>query len=272
MDKKALIADGFDCTSPFWELMKRKYLNRTQALSYKMLRLINNLLHFNRYFKRYSVLDGHKFWVKPAHKMMMITTDYIALENKVWEEETTNIIKENVKEGMTCVDIGASVGYFTLLFSRQVGPKGHVISIEPTDFQQPYLRKNIKNNGYADRVEVWNVGAWDKTEEVLMPRNAARYVQTLAPCMAVDDIVQGRRIDFIKLDADGPEPKILKGLVETFENNPQLKMVCEFYPRYIRDAGLNPQDMLDIIDKYFTYEVIPDDYEGDCVNYFCVRK
>lgn len=270
--KKALIADGFDRTSPFWELVKSRFLGKSETTSYKTLRTINNILNFRRYFKKYSYIDGHKFLVKASPKMMMITNDYIALENKIWEPETTSIVKENIKEGMTCLDIGASVGYFTLLFSRQVGARGHVISVEPTDFQKPYLLKNIKNNGYQDRVEVWNVGAWDKTQNVRMPLNADPYVQTESPCMAVDDIVKGRKIDFIKIDCDGPEPKVLKGLVKTFENNPQLKMVIEYYPKYIEDAGLSTKEFRDIIDKYFEFKIIPGDYSSNCWNLFCIRK
>lgn len=270
--KKALIADGFDRTSPFWNLMKLRFLNKSQSISYKLLRTINNILHFKRYFKRYSVIDGHRFWVKPASKMMMITNDYIVLENKIWEAETTDIVKKYVTEGMRCLDIGASVGYFTLLFSRLVGATGYVISVEPTDFQQPYLRKNIKNNGYEDRVEVWNVGAWDTTGRVKMPLNADPYVQTEAHCMAVDEIVNGRTIDFIKIDVDGPEPKVLKGLLKTFESNPHLKMVIEYYPKFIEDAGLSTQEFRDIIDKYFEFEVIPGDYSDGCWNLFCKRN
>ena len=250
---------------------KKKLLTKFKFLrNYKFLYALNKIYTIKKYFKRYYWMDGHKFWVKQAPKMGEIVQDYQLL--KIWEPETTDIVKTHVKEGMTCIDIGASIGYFTLLMSRQVGPTGRVISIEPTDFQQPYLLKNIKNNGYQDRVEVHNVGAWDKTERVMMPRNAPPYVQTNSPCMPVDDIVNGRKIDFIKLDADGPEPKILKGLVKTFENNPQLKMTIEYYPKYQLDAGLDPADFREIIDKYFEFYVIPGDYSNGCWNLFCKRN
>ena len=249
----------------------QKAIRRFKFLgNYKFLLFLNTIYNIKKFFKRYYWMDGHKLWVKQSPKMGEIVQDYQLL--KIWEQETTDIVKEHVKPGMTCIDIGASIGYFTLLFSRQVGPTGHVISVEPTDFQQPYLLKNIKNNGYKDRVEVWNVGAWDKTETVMMPRNAPPYVQTKAPCMAVDDIVKGRKVDFIKLDCDGPEPKVLKGLVKTFENNPQLKMVVEYYPKYIEDAGLSTKDFRDIIDKYFEFEIIKGDYSDNCWNLFCKRN
>lgn len=238
--------------------------------NYNFMLALNKLVNIKRSFKRYYWMDGHKLWVKQSPKMGEIVQDYQLLD--IWEPETTSLVKKYVKEGQTCIDLGASVGYFTLLFARQVGPSGRVITVEPTDFQQPYLLKNIKNNGYQDRVEVYNVGAWDKTEKVKMPLNAAPYVQTDAPCVAVDDLVNGRKVDFIKVDCDGPEPKVLRGLEKTFQQNPQLKMVIEYYPKYIKDAGLSTDEFKEVINKYFKFEIIPGDYTEGCWNLFCTRS
>lgn len=246
-------------------LQKHKWLR-----NYKIWYWINKIYTLKRYFKWYYKMDGLKLYIKPAPKMGEILMDYQLLD--IWEPETTKIVKENVKEGDTCIDIGASVGYFTLQFARLVGALGTVLAVEPTDFQQPYLKKNIKINGFKDRVEVYNVGAWNKTEKVMMPLNAPPYVQTTAPCVAVDDIVRGRKVDFIKLDIDGAEPKALRGLEKTFQNNPQLKMVAEYYPKYIKNAGLDPAEYREIIDKYFEFTIIPGDYTEGCWNLFCVRR
>ena len=74
------------------------------------------------------------------------------------------------------------------------------------------------------------------------------------------------------MDIDGSEPRALKGLIKTFERNPQLKMVIEYYPECIEKCGNNPQDMMDILDKYFTYEKIEGDYTDTYWNYICKRK
>ena len=65
------------------------------------------------------------------------------------------------------------------------------------------------------------------------------------------------------MDIDGSEPRALKGLIKTFERNPQLKMVIEYYPKCIEELGNNPDDMLAILDKYFTYQRIPGDYNDE---------
>ena len=53
---------------------------------------------------------------------------------------------------------------------------------------------------------------------------------------------------------------------------PHLKMVVEYYPKYIESAGLNPADFREIIDKYFEFEIIPGDYKDGCWNLFCKRN
>ena len=245
--------------------------------NYKFLLFLTRIYYFKDYFKWYLTLDGHKYYMFPSTKMMDILKDYQAIKYKgiVWEPETTALVKEYVKPGMTCVDVGASVGYFTLLFARQVGKTGRVVAIEPTDFQQRYIKRNVKVNGYKKITTIVNVGAWDKDEIIKMPRNAPPFVQTELRCRPVDDILEElgiMKIDFIKIDVDGPEPNVLKGLIRTIERSPNLKMVIEYYPKYIRDAGLNPDDFMAIINKYFTYEVIPGDYSENCWNYLCKRK
>lgn len=242
--------------------------------NYNFLLFLTKIYYLKDYFKQYTNVGGHKFWSFPSKKMMDIIRDYQALTD-VWELETTALVEKYVKSGQICVDVGASVGYFTLLFARQVGSTGKVISIEPTDFQQPYRKRNVKVNGYNDRVILVQAGAWDKDEIIKMPRNAPTYVQTELRCRPVDDILEElgiMKVDFIKVDVDGPEPNVLKGLIRTIERSPDLKMVIEYYPKYILDAGLNPQDMLDIINKYFTYEVIKGDYTNGCWNYLCMKK
>jgi FkbM family methyltransferase len=205
--------------------------------------------------------------------MADILNDYKVLD--IWEKETTAIVERDVKRGDVCVDVGASQGYFAMLFARLVGKTGKVVAIEPTDFQQPYLRKNIRKNGYKGIIKLVHCGAWDKDEVVAMPLSAPEYCQFKLRCRPVDDILEELgiwNIDFIKIDADGPEPKILKGMTRTIERSPKMKMVIEFYPKYIEDGGCSVQEFKDTIDKYFDVHIIPDDYTEGCWNLYCTRK
>ena len=243
-------------------------------LNIKRIIYINNILLFlKRLFKKYHNLYGFKIWLKRNGKMNDILENYQCLT--IYEPETTKIIERDIKEGNACVDVGASIGYFTLLFSRSVGSKGKVLAIEPTDFQQPYLKKNIEKNGYKDRVIQVHCGAWNKDEIIKMPLSAPSYCQFKLRCRPVDDILEElgiMKIDFIKIDTDGAEPKVLQGMIRTIERSINMKMIIEFYPKYILDGGCSVDDFKTIINKYFNTTIIPGDYSEGCWNLYCVKK
>ena len=215
-------------------------------------------------------LDEHKFYMNFDHQDLAIREILLdfALHGE-YEPHTTALVKDVVKPGDTAVDIGASIGYFTLLLARQVGKTGTVCSFEPTGNQYPILVKNIQENGYEAYVIPHNVAGWDRNEEVEIQTNKGNV--GIMRGKILDELLPDR-VDFIKIDTDGSEPHVLKGLLKTIENNSQLKMVIEFYPKYIKNLGGNPDDVMDILNKYFILEKIAGDYNDEYWNYYCIRK
>jgi len=221
----------------------------------------------------YREIDGHKFTIKDGEKspvVVGILNDYRLV--KSWEPNTQRVIRENVERGDVCVDIGASMGPISLSLARQVGDSGIVISLEPTERCFNYLCMNIKANGYMN-IHPYKLAGWDKDELVEVPCND--YNPVYANGVNVSrflDYLEIKKVDFIKIDVDGPEPLVLKGLIPTFEANPQLKMIIEYYPKYIEGAGCDPKEFWQILDKYFTYERIEGDYTDEYYNLICKRK
>lgn len=244
-----------------------------KIFNYRMIKILSRIEYLPYLFRRawYYEMDGHKLFVNERDwKMIAITSDYT--NKKIWEPETTKIVKENVKKGQTALDIGASIGYFTLLLARQVGETGRVVAIEPTKGNFKYLQHNIAKNGY-ENVRAFNIAAWDKHEDVnVMPHSPTGGI---LPGRPLDDVLEEigiYELDFIKIDVDGADIKALKGLERTIGRSKNLKMTCEYYPKYLLMAGENPDDFMKIIETYFTYEVIPDDYTENCWNLYCTKK
>ena len=237
----------------------------------------------NRYFK----MDGHKVSrvIKGDDNLAIkeIIDDYLAhkSQGRDYEPETTKIVKDIIKPGDICVDVGASIGYMTLELARATGEKGHVYAFEPTNNQFPYLERNMELNGYKNRVTAYNLAAWDKQEKNFVRRDEGKpgqnRIQTNAGFtkpiegVVLDDVLP-EKVDFIKMDVDGSEPRALKGLLKTFERNKNLKMIIEYYPACITGCGNDPNEMMAILDKYFTYEKIEGDYNDEYWNYLCKRK
>ena len=77
---------------------------------------------------------------------------------KIREIDQTTLIKEFVKPGMNCLDLGANIGYYTLLFSSLVGKSGKVFAVEPDSRNLPLLKKNIALNGISEIVNLFPIG------------------------------------------------------------------------------------------------------------------
>lgn len=178
----------------------------------------------------------------------------------IWESWVTRAIARHLKPGMTCVDVGANFGYYTLLMASFCGPE-NVIAIEP--IFEPWLGPTLRLNGYED-VTIHKCALSDDRG----PRQQTFYVPTrymssatLHPSLIGDKdthsavtvdvssldalmranpvVINGeaeglRMVDFVKIDAEGSEPQIWRGMRETWAGNPE--MVCclefdrDFYP------------------------------------------
>lgn len=85
-----------------------------------------------------------------GHKMFLDCKDSLnlSINNGIYEEFETNIVKEEIKKGDIVLEIGANIGYYTLIFAKLVGEKGKVFAFEPDPTNFALLKKNIEINGY----------------------------------------------------------------------------------------------------------------------------
>ena len=95
-------------------------------------------------------IEGSKMYLNPRVKgpMRVAFRSYIRSRGK--EKLTTQLFKEVVKGGYTVLDIGANIGYFTLLAARLVGKKGKVYAFEPEPRNYSMLLRNVTLNEYEN--------------------------------------------------------------------------------------------------------------------------
>lgn len=208
-----------------------------------------------------------------GHKMQADTRSQVGacfLMDGYWEEWIVRHLKDYVKPGMRALDLGANMGFYTLLLCELVGPLGHVTAFEPWPAYHEILRRNIELNGYGSRCT--NVGkavhaATGKTDLAffetygtgsLTPGNAwferDGHRPTLIPVetVSLDDYLREhpQAVDFIKIDVDGSEPAVFSGMRSLLETPRPLAIFCEFCPGIIRTAGTDPQAFLEQIRNF----------------------
>ena len=147
----------------------------------------------------------------------------------VWESRTTDYIKKNLKKGQTFIDVGANVGYFTVLAS-QLGAK--VISFEPSEENRKLLEENIKNNKCD--VKVYSQALSDKTEQGFL------YTDTTPGQYSLIGKGEGEKVeairfddlklpipDFIKIDTEGTERNVLEGMTNVLNTDKPITLIIE---------------------------------------------
>lgn len=190
-----------------------------------------------------------------------------------WEEETTKLFKSIVKEGDIVVDIGANIGYYTLMASSLVGPSGKVYAFEPDPINHSLLVKNIELNGFSNIVTEQKAVS-DKNGKLKFYLNkddvgAHTLYQPKFSCdvldvesIRLDDYFSSKKIpiNFIKMDIEGAELAALLGMPNIIQANPGLKVVAEFHLPWIRRSGVDPEYFVSLLlDQYkFSVTVIQD--------------
>jgi FkbM family methyltransferase len=193
-----------------------------------------------------KTIHGHKIYLD-ANDLSL--TPHLILDG-YWESWITNFFMSIVKEGMTVLDIGANVGYYTLLAASAVGPNGKVFSFEANKKISDLVFFSSHVNGFNDRVTVINKAVFSEETELEFKiydryKGSSGIFETQEKATLFHDIVRTEivktitldsyfandtKIDLIKIDAEGAEPFIFKGAARVLKNNPNLKIIMEFAP------------------------------------------
>jgi len=177
-----------------------------------------------------------------------------------FEPETSSLFRRLVKPGMIVFDIGANIGAHALPLAKLVGTSGHVYMFEPTDWALKKLRKNLSLNSELSHVTVertvlsdqdisgqqysirsqWQADGVEGVEEKGMIDHL-----TLDTYCASHEI---ERVDFIKLDVDGFETRILRGGVKMLESQ-RPTLIVEMSDYWQQQAGDSAEAMIGILDS-----------------------
>ena len=205
--------------------------------------------------------------------------------NLIHEEATTALFKKIVKPGDVVLDLGANIGYFTLLAARLVGERGRVYAFEPEPTNFRYLRKNIEMNNYRN-VFAYSKGVSNmsgKTRLFICPYDSGHHtinkpggIKKYRPdydgeikeieidVVIADDFLKGKveKVDVIKIDIEGAEVLAFNGMKKILKGNQNVKIFLEFFPLLIQEMGDSPEEFIRQLqeDYKFTIFAIARDY------------
>lgn len=178
-----------------------------------------------------------------------------------WDQDIAKAMRESIQLGATVIDIGANIGYFSLLASQLVGPQGKVLCIEPSHKNLSRLSEHLwlnrcsnttvlsvaagSNHGWADISfpTYNNAGA-----ATLRPLHSLQSQRTLL--VALDDVFESHGLspDFMKLDVEGFELEALKGMQRTLTRC-RPTIVCELTEKFLNELGQSSRELISFMES-----------------------
>lgn len=190
-----------------------------------------------------------------------------------YEPVTTKLIESMLTDGMTFIDIGAHVGLFALPASLWVGDRGRVVAFEPHPDNYSLLVRNAESNGIE--IELVNAAVSDQSGNVQLHASAfnsgdhqlfhsgKRKAFTVA-CVTLDEFLEtGTRVDMVKIDVQGAEAAVLRGMERILTENDAVTLIWELSPSQLREAGESAESVLNWLGEMGFSFTIVDDVSGD---------
>lgn len=210
-----------------------------------------------------------------GHRMALDDRDSLRLSvARIIEPTLTRFVQATVKPGDVVLDVGANIGYFTLLLARGVGAAGRVVALEPDAQNVALLTRNVAQNGYADRVTILPQAAWDTSGPLRLFRSEENRgdhhtyddgdarESVAIDALRIDDYapIASGPVALVKMDIQGAEYRALLGMRELLERNRDVVLLTEFWPLGLERAGAPAAIYLELLTSLgFTLFDVPDD-------------
>jgi FkbM family methyltransferase len=204
--------------------------------------------------KKCNVFEKYVFYYLPDDKYI---GQRVALGK--YEPYETELILRQTKKGDVVVDVGANIGYYTILLADKVGKSGKVYAFEPDKISFEILVKNIKENKLKNVVVV-NAAVGSKEGKLKLYKSKENFgdhklygkdkENETVKIIKLDDFLKNIKINLIKIDTQGWEPEVIKGSEKLIQKNKPV-IFLEYSPTSYKLAKLNGKEMMKNLFKIY---------------------
>ena len=182
---------------------------------------------------------GHLLYVDPADEHVSINI----IAHGYWEAHVHRVIVSLLRPGANVIEVGANLGYYTVIMSGAVGSTGSVTAFEGNPRLAGMVERSLNLNGFSARSRVLAKAALDQPgtiDFVVSRRNSGGGFVTQwagqpyddgqvlkVEAMRLDDLESGR-VDMIRIDAEGSEAFILRGAEAILKASPDIVICMEW--------------------------------------------
>ncbi|PKP57304.1 MAG: hypothetical protein CVT88_09110 [Candidatus Altiarchaeales archaeon HGW-Altiarchaeales-1] len=242
---------------------------------------------------------GSKMYIDPKRNPAIALYEIGGYENA-----ETELFESQINEGDVVIDIGANVGYYTLIATKLVGKNGKVYAFEPDPTNFSFLKRSVEINNYGNVIceqkAVSNENGKLKlflhkfqTGAYTIVGGGNNYVEV--ETVKLDDYFENKnfKVDLIKMDIEGAEGLALEGIKKILDEDKDIKIFSEFVPKALEKSEINGENYLNMLTNsgFSIYEIIegkdknkpnlklinPSQFrefikETNSTNIFCIRE
>ncbi len=175
----------------------------------------------------------------------------------------TALIKKTVVQGQNVLDVGAHIGYYSLIMSKLVGDSGKVYAFEPESKNFELLKQNIKVNLIKNitpikkavvdvngKLKVYRSETSQADHRVYLQKDSKRKTEAVEAIFLDGYFGVKEKIDFVKIDVQGVEPQVIIGMSEIIKLNKDIKIFIEFWPEGLKLAGFEADKLLSLLEGF----------------------
>ncbi len=183
------------------------------------------------------------------------------------------ILEKCLKKGQTVLDIGANLGFYSMLSRSIVGPTGKIFSFEASKDNVNLIDMSINENKF-ENITVIHAAISDKTGQegclYVSPYYNSEHSlfdyhyssgknmgkKTIIPLETIDHFLENKaennnmNVDIIKMDIEGSESMALEGMKNTIKYNDEITLITEFWPQGFKNCNREPKEFLESLDSF----------------------
>lgn len=224
-----------------------------------------------------------------------------ALQEGGYERRETEYVLNYVRKGDSAIDVGANIGYYTLLLASLVGKNGFVQCWEANPSTCSILQRNAIVNGYTTTCVVpmvasdtegectfFNTGGTSQNRTWIGKEKDVSFYKVKKN--TIDNLFPPHlKLNFLKIDVEGSEVFVLKGAINTIRRQESMAMLIEYCPSHLLGAGATREEFIQLmygfgfrvygIGNQSLVHISPDNLfqmikpyeEGRLINLWCVK-
>lgn len=192
-----------------------------------------------------------------------------------WDSSETKALGNIIKKDFNVVEVGSNFGVHTLYMADLVGEHGKVYAFEANPNVSKYLKQSVSLNKLEDRVQVFEMAASNQNYDGFMVYGVknigggyilADTAETRDQCKTenctpiqvkiLDEVLKDKKIDVLKMDAEGSEFWVLEG-AKTLLANPKLTLIMEWNTSHLRRNGVDVNNFIQLLqnEKFHVWSI-----------------